>query len=64
MLDWIGSLRIREKSDQRVVLSLTRSTRMAGWIIAGLGAWLTVLAWTLSIWLALMPLAVAGLGVL
>src|SRR5687767_12132781 len=64
MLDWVGSLRIREKSEQRVSLTLTRSTRAAGWVIAGLGTWLTLAAWSLSAWLALLPVALTAFGLL
>jgi len=64
MLDWVGSLRIHERSQQRVVLGLTRSTRVAGWVLMAVGAWLTLLVWTLSAWLAMVPLAIAALGML
>ncbi len=64
MLDWVGSLRIDERSRERVVLSLTRSTRIAGWVLMALGAWLTLMVWNISAWLATVPLALAGLGML
>ena len=64
MLDWVGSLRIRERSRQRVVLCLTRSTRAAGWVVTAAGVWLTLLVWSFSAWLALVPVALTGLGLL
>lgn len=60
MLDWIGSLRLRERSSMRVVLALSRSTRAAGWLtIAGCG-FLAYLVWPISPWLATVP-ALGGL---
>jgi hypothetical protein len=62
MLDWVGSLRIREQTPLRVVLSLSRATRFAGWLLlvaAGYAAWQ---AWPLSPWLAAGPLMLVGIG--
>jgi hypothetical protein len=64
MLDWVGSLRIRENSEQRVSLTLTRSTRIAGWVLAGLGTWLTLAAWAVSVWLAVLPAVLTVFGLL
>lgn len=47
MLDWLGSVQIRKRSDQRVELDLTRATSWTGWSIAGAGAWLL---WLSSLW--------------
>lgn len=60
MLDWIGSLRLRGRSSMRVELALSRSTRVAGWIMSGAGVLLAYLTWSVSIWLV----AIAGVGVL
>jgi len=64
MLDWIGSLRVGEKSPHRVVLVLSRSTQLVGWCLIAVGSWLAVLAWSVSLWLAMVPLAIAVLGLL
>lgn len=64
MLDWIGSLRIREHSRRRVVLGLSRTTQLAGGVLAVVGFGLAVVAWPLSPLVAAAPLVIAGLGVL
>jgi hypothetical protein len=64
MIDWIGSLRIREHSSGRVVLGLSRSTAVAGLVIAIAGALIALRLWPISMWLAAIPLIIAGLGVL
>jgi hypothetical protein len=57
MLDWIGSLRLRERSSMRVVLSLSRSTLVAGWLLIAASALLAYLTWSLSAWLLAIPAA-------
>ena len=37
MLDWLGSVRIRERSQNRLELDLTRATTWAGWALVGVG---------------------------
>jgi hypothetical protein len=65
MLDWIGSLRLRERSSMRVVLSLSRSTRVAGWLTIAAGVLLAYLTWSISVWLLVIPVAaILGGGVL
>jgi hypothetical protein len=64
MLDWIGSLRVSERSKGRLVLALSRTTRWAGLGLAVLGAYLTARAWEINAWLALVPAAGVALGVL
>ncbi|ACY15650.1 hypothetical protein [Haliangium ochraceum] len=64
MLDWIGSLRLRERSSQRVVLSLSRSTQLAGAGVAAVSGLVALMALPLSPWLALIPGVGAGAGVL
>lgn len=62
MIDWIGSLRLHERSAHRVVLTLSRSTRLFGWgmLIVGLAtAWKM---WDLWRWGAAIPGALAALG--
>ncbi len=62
MFDWIGSLRIRERSSARVVLSLSRTTQMAGLVLLAAGVLVAVRAWPVSVWLAFLPALVALLG--
>lgn len=62
MLDWIGSLQVRERAPARVVLSLAPSTQWAGLGLAALGAYLAVAAWSISPLFALIPLSAVGLG--
>ncbi|HWN68344.1 MAG TPA: hypothetical protein VNM90_11950 [Haliangium sp.] len=65
MLDWIGSLRLRERSSMRVVLSLSRSTLVAGWLLIGASSLLAYLIWPLSAWLLAIPVAgILGGGLL
>ena len=62
MLDWIGSLQVRERTPRRVVLSLSRSTQTAGAVLLALGIYLAVRAWSLTPWLALAPALIGGVG--
>jgi hypothetical protein len=62
MFDWIGSLRIREKSRGRVVLSLSRSTQLAGTLMLVAGLAMSLYAWPISPWLAAAPVVLAVLG--
>ncbi len=62
MLDWIGSLTIREHSSRKIVLCLSRSTRLLGIVLLGAGTIATWRLWPLSPWLALLPMFVAFAG--
>lgn len=64
MLDWVGSLRMRESSHGRVVLSLSRTTRVAGGVLLVSAAVVTWWLWPVSRYLALAPGALALLGLL
>lgn len=65
MLDWIGSLRLRERSSKRVVVSLSRSTLVAGWLMIAGSALLGYLIWSVSVWMLAVPAAgVMGGGLL
>jgi hypothetical protein len=64
MLDWIGSLRIRETTQLRIVLSLSWSTRVVGMMVFCSAIYLAYLAWPVSRWLAIAPAVLAGLGAL
>ena len=43
MLDWLGSVQIRTRTESRVELDLTRGTAWTGYALAALGVWLTTL---------------------
>jgi hypothetical protein len=62
MFDWIGSLRIRERSNGRVVLSLSRTTQLAGLMLVVIGSVVTAQAWPVSVWLAFLPALLALFG--
>ena len=62
MLEWIGSLRLREHSSARVALSLSRSTRIFGLVLLAAGTYLTALLWALSPLWALLPIVLVILG--
>ncbi len=55
MLDWLGSVAIRQRSTTRVELDLTRATAWTGWGIAGAGTWLVFLG---AVW----AIVLGGLG--
>lgn len=52
MLDWLGSVRIRKRTEQRVELDLTRGTSLTGWAFTAGGLWLLF-------WSSVLP-AMAG----
>ena len=62
MLDWIGSLRIRERSPLRVVLAVSPATRLVGLVLLVAGAWAAYRGWAVSPWLAVAPGLLALLG--
>ncbi len=64
MLDWIGSLRIRETTPLRVVLALSPLTRLVGLVLLFAGGYATYRAWAISPWLAVAPGLLAVLGLL
>ena len=64
MLDWIGSLRLRESSATRVVLSLSHATQVTGGALILGGAYLAYLIWPSSFWLLAIPAALCVLGLL
>jgi hypothetical protein len=59
VLDWLGSVQIRTKSDERVELDLTRGTAWTGWAIAAVGAWIFFLS---SVWATVAGVLVISLG--
>lgn len=62
MLDVIGSLQVRERSPDRLVLGLSSATQWVGVGIAAIGVYVAAAAWSLSPWLAVIPGAAVGLG--
>ena len=64
MLDWIGSLRIRETTPLRVVLGLSPLTRLVGLVLLCAGGYAALRAWPISPWLAVAPGLLAVLGAL
>jgi len=61
MLDWLGSVQIRQRSGTRVELDLTRGTAWTGWGMAALGGWLVTLT---ALWAILAGAICLGMGVL
>ncbi len=61
MLDWLGSVQVKERSPTRVELGLTRGTAWTGWGLASGGGWLVSLG---ALWSMLLGVVVLALGVL
>ncbi|MBA3454398.1 MAG: hypothetical protein H0T42_14995 [Deltaproteobacteria bacterium] len=61
MLDWLGSVQVKERTSTRVELGLTRGTAWTGWGMAAGGGWLISLG---SVWWMLLGFIVLGVGVL
>jgi hypothetical protein len=61
MLDWLGSVAVRRRTDHRLELDLTRATAWTGWGIAGVGVWLVTLG---ALWSWVLGVLVAAIGVL
>lgn len=61
MLDWLGSVAVRKRSEARVELDLTRATSWTGWGLAGAGAWLVTLG---LLWAMLLGGCLVAAGVL
>jgi len=61
VLDWLGSVQIRKRSEQRVELDLTRATSWTGWAITAGGVWLALLS---SLWATVGGVAVIAAGLL
>lgn len=51
MFDWIGSLKLRERSPMRVTLTLSRATQVAGAVVCLFGIFATTRLWPVSPWL-------------
>lgn len=61
MLDWLGSVEVKERTATRVELGLTRGTAWTGWGLAAGGGWLLSLG---ALWSMVIGILVLSLGVL
>jgi hypothetical protein len=61
VLDWLGSVQIRQRSDHRVELRITRATGWTGWAIAAGGGWLVRLG---ALWAIALGVVTAAAGLL
>jgi|SRR5665647_2868096 len=61
VLDWLGSVQVKERTPTRVELGLTRGTAWTGWGLAAGGGWLISVG---ALWSMLLGAVVLGLGVL
>ena len=59
MLDWLGSVQIRKRTQSRVELDLTRATAWTGWGLTAGGLWLFTLG---VLWATLGGALVVALG--
>ncbi|HUJ60762.1 MAG TPA: hypothetical protein VLX92_19805 [Kofleriaceae bacterium] len=59
MLDWLGSVQVRKRTESRVELDLTRATAWTGWALALAGA---RLLWFGPMWLRLLGALVLAMG--
>ena len=64
MLDGVGSLRLRERTANRVELGLSKSTAIVGWALAIAFAAVAVGVWPIAWVLAIVPGVLALVGVL
>jgi len=59
VLDWLGSVQIRKRTENRVELDLTRATAWTGWGLTASGLWLVTLG---VLWATLGGVVVAAMG--
>jgi hypothetical protein len=59
VLDWLGSVQIRTRSENRVELDLTRATAWTGWGLAAVGVWLVLLG---ALWALIGGVFLAAVG--
>lgn len=59
MLDWLGSVQIRTRSENRVELDLTRATAWTGWGLAAVGVWLVLLG---ALWATIAGVLLGAAG--
>jgi hypothetical protein len=60
VLDWLGSVQIRTRSETRVELDLTRATAWTGWAIAAVGGYVC----TLGRWFIAGGVVLLAIGIL
>lgn len=61
VLDWLGSVRIRKRTDSRVELDLTRATGWTGWGLTGVGIRVAMFG---ALWTTIAGAMLIGSGVL
>lgn len=61
MLDWLGSVQIRRRTQTRVELDLTRATAWTGWGLSAGGLWLVTLGVLWAMLAGIFVLAIGGL---
>lgn len=61
MLDWLGSVQIRNRTQSRVELELTRATAWTGWGLSAAGLWLLTLGIVWAMIVGIIVLAAGGL---
>ena len=59
VLDWLGSVQIRKRTQNRVELDLTRATAWTGWGLSAGGLWLVTLG---ALWATIGGILVLGVG--
>lgn len=59
MLDWLGSVQVRNRSQGRVELDLTRATAWTGWGLTAGGVWLVTFG---QLWATLGGIFVLAIG--
>lgn len=59
MFDWIGALKLRERSQMRVTLSLSRATQVAGAVVCAFGVFAALQLRLVSPWLGGLGAATA-----
>jgi len=61
VLDWLGSVQVRKRTETRVELELTRATAWTGWVMAAVGVRVALLH---PLWATILGVFMFGLGVL
>jgi hypothetical protein len=64
MLDWLASMTVVRRSEQRIELAITAGTRWTGWALAAAATVIAAWAWTLAPLAAAVPALVAVIGAL
>lgn len=64
MLDWLASMTVVRRSEQRIELAITAGTRWAGWTLTAASAAIAAWTWALAPLAAAAPALIAIVGVL